>query len=75
MVNDFFFARSQMAMSLAFHIVFAALGVGMPLMMAMAEGMHLRTGQAVYLDLCKWWAKGHGDTVCGGGGVGHSLIV
>src|SRR5216117_295671 len=55
---DFLFARSQMAMSLAFHIVFAALGIGMPLLMAIAEGMYLRTKQPVYLDLCKRWAKG-----------------
>ena len=47
-----------MAMSLAFHIVFAALGIGMPLLMAIAEGMYLRTKQLVYLDLCKRWAKG-----------------
>ncbi len=57
-MSDFLFARSQMAMSLAFHIVFAALGIGMPLLMAMAEGMYLRTKQPVYLDLCKRWAKG-----------------
>jgi len=47
-----------MAMSLAFHIVFAALGIGLPLLMAIAEGMYLRTKQLVYLDLCKRWAKG-----------------
>src|SRR3977135_2861725 len=57
-MSDFLFARSQMAMSLAFHIVFAALGIGMPLLMAMAEGMYLRTKQPVYLDLAKRWAKG-----------------
>ena len=57
-MSDFLFARSQMAMSLAFHIIFAALGIGMPLLMAIAEGMHLRTKQPVYLDLCKRWEKG-----------------
>ncbi|HTB80752.1 MAG TPA: cytochrome ubiquinol oxidase subunit I [Opitutaceae bacterium] len=57
-MNDFFFARSQMAMSLAFHIVFAALGIGMPLLMVMAEGAYLRTRQPVYLELSKRWAKG-----------------
>ncbi len=57
-MSDFLFARSQMSMSLAFHIVFAALGIGMPLLMAIAEGMYLRTKQPVYLDLCKRWAKG-----------------
>ncbi len=57
-MSDFLFARSQMAMSLAFHIVFAALGIGMPLLMGIAEAMYLRTKQPVYLDLCKRWAKG-----------------
>src|SRR5438094_582039 len=57
-MSDFLFARSQMAMSLAFHIVFAALGIGMPLLMAIAEGMYLRTKQPVYFDLCKRWARG-----------------
>ncbi len=57
-MNDFFFARSQMAMSLIFHIVFAALGIGLPLLMAIAEGLYLRTGSPVYLDLSKRWAKG-----------------
>src|SRR5947209_17073228 len=57
-MSDLLFARSQMAMSLAFHIVFAALGIGMPLLMAIAEGMYLRTKQPVYLDLCKRWARG-----------------
>lgn len=57
-MSDFFFARSQMAMSLAFHIVFAALGIGMPLLMVMAEGAYLRTRQPVYLELSQRWAKG-----------------
>jgi cytochrome bd ubiquinol oxidase subunit I len=57
-VTDFFFARSQMAMSLAFHIVFAAVGIGMPLLMAIAEGLHLRRGEPIYLDLAHRWARG-----------------
>jgi cytochrome bd-type quinol oxidase subunit 2 len=55
-MSAFFFARSLMALSLAFHIVFAALGIGMPLLMAIAEGMHLRTRQPVYLELSKRWS-------------------
>jgi cytochrome bd ubiquinol oxidase subunit I len=47
-----------MAMSLGFHIIFAALGVGMPLLMAIAEGLFLRTKNPVYLELCRRWAKG-----------------
>jgi cytochrome d ubiquinol oxidase subunit I len=57
-MDDFFFARSQMAMSLAFHIIFAALGIGMPLLMAVSEGIYLRTGNPLYLELSKRWAKG-----------------
>lgn len=57
-MDDFFFARSQMAMSLAFHIIFAALGIGMPLLMAVSEGIYLRTNNPLYLELSKRWAKG-----------------
>lgn len=52
------YARSQMALSLAFHIVFATAGVGMPLLMAISEGLYLRTKRPVYLELTKRWAKG-----------------
>ncbi len=57
-MSDLILARSQMAMSLAFHIIFAAMGIGMPVLMVLAEGMHLRTRQPVYLRLCRRWAHG-----------------
>jgi cytochrome d ubiquinol oxidase subunit I len=57
-MSDLFAARSQMAMSLAFHILFAVVGIGMPLLMVIAERRWQRTGDAVYLDLAKRWAKG-----------------
>ncbi|MCB0060474.1 MAG: cytochrome ubiquinol oxidase subunit I, partial [Caldilineaceae bacterium] len=57
-MTDFLFARSQMAMSLAFHIIFAALGIGMPMLMAVSEGIYLRTKEPLYLELAKRWAKG-----------------
>jgi cytochrome d ubiquinol oxidase subunit I len=57
-MTDLLAARSQMAMSLAFHIVFAAVGIGMPLLMLIAEAMWLRTGDGVYLALAKLWSKG-----------------
>jgi cytochrome bd ubiquinol oxidase subunit I len=47
-----------MAMSLAFHIIFAVVGIGMPFLMAVAEGLYLRTKHPIYLDLSKRWAKG-----------------
>ncbi len=57
-MNDFLFARSQMAMSLAFHIIFAALGIGLPVLMAIAEAAYLQTKKTVYLDLAKRWSRG-----------------
>lgn len=57
-MTDLLAARSQMAMSLAFHIVFAAVGIAMPLLMVLAERRWRRTGDALYLDLAKRWSKG-----------------
>lgn len=51
-------ARAQMGTSLAFHIVFAALGVGLPLLVFVAEGLWLRTKRREYYDLARTWAKG-----------------
>jgi cytochrome d ubiquinol oxidase subunit I len=53
-------ARSQMAMSLAFHIIFSAVGIGLPLLMCIAEGLWLRSQQGVYLTLARLWSKGAG---------------
>jgi cytochrome d ubiquinol oxidase subunit I len=47
-----------MAISLAFHIIFAVIGIGMPVLMVVAERRWLRTGDRIYLDLAKRWAKG-----------------
>jgi cytochrome d ubiquinol oxidase subunit I len=55
---DLLYARWQMGLSLAFHIVFAVIGMAMPVMMVAAELAWLRTRRPVYLDLAKRWAKG-----------------
>ncbi len=36
-MEDLLYARLQMAMSLGFHIIFAAVGVALPAMMVVAE--------------------------------------
>lgn len=58
MIDDLLAARLQMAVSLAFHIIFAVVGIAMPLMMVIAEWFWLQTGEEVYLMLTKRWAKG-----------------
>jgi cytochrome d ubiquinol oxidase subunit I len=55
---DLFAARSQMGVSLAFHIIFAVIGIGLPALMVIAEIRWRRTGDAMYLELAKRWAKG-----------------
>ncbi len=50
-------ARAQMGNSLAFHIVFSVLGVGLPLMLCIAEGLALRQKDAVWMALSRRWAK------------------
>lgn len=50
-------ARFQMAYSLFFHMIFAALGVGMPALLAAAEYLHLRTKDPQYLRLAGTWAR------------------
>jgi cytochrome d ubiquinol oxidase subunit I len=57
-MTDLLAARTQMAMSLGFHIVFAEIGIAMPLMMVLAEWRWRRTGERAYLDLARRWAKG-----------------
>jgi cytochrome d ubiquinol oxidase subunit I len=57
-MSDLLAARSQMAVSLAFHIVFAVVGIGMPVLMVIAERRWHKTGDAIYLELAKRWAKG-----------------
>ena len=49
-MEDLLAARSQMAMSLAFHIIFAAIGIAMPLLMIIAEWKWLRRRQAAALQ-------------------------
>ena len=57
-MSDLLAARSQMAMSLAFHILFAVVGIAMPVLMVIAERRWQTTGDALYLELAKRWAKG-----------------
>jgi cytochrome d ubiquinol oxidase subunit I len=57
-VTDLLAARSQMAMSLAFHIIFAVVGIGMPVLMVLAEWRWRRRGDPIFLELAHRWAKG-----------------
>ncbi|HXB28811.1 MAG TPA: cytochrome ubiquinol oxidase subunit I [Puia sp.] len=57
-MNDFLAARSQMALSLGFHIVFSCIGMVMPFFMAVSHFYWLKTGNIVYKNVTKAWSKG-----------------
>lgn len=57
-MNDFIAARSQMALSLAFHIIFSCIGMVMPFFMAVSHYYYLKTGKPVFRNITKAWSKG-----------------
>lgn len=50
-------ARAQMGTSLAFHIIFSVLGVGLPLLLCIAEGLGLWRKDPEWIVLAHRWAK------------------
>lgn len=58
LTNDLIAARSTMAFSLAFHIIFASIGMVMPFFMATSHFIYLRKKDPLYLELTKMWSKG-----------------
>jgi len=57
-MTELILARAQMAMFFAFHILFAVAGMGMPVLMVLAEGAFLTTRNPVYDELARRWARG-----------------
>lgn len=51
-------ARLQMAFSLGFHIIFACIGMVMPILMSLAYLGYVRKGDEASLKLTKIWMKG-----------------
>lgn len=62
-----------MELSLAFHMVFAALGIGMPVLMLIAEGLWLRTRRDHYRELARKWGKATALTFAIGAVSGTAL--
>jgi cytochrome d ubiquinol oxidase subunit I len=57
-MDDFLAARSQMALSLGFHIIFSCIGMVMPFFMAVSHFIYLRTGNENYKNITQAWSKG-----------------
>jgi cytochrome d ubiquinol oxidase subunit I len=56
-MSTLFSARALMGSSLAFHIIFASLGVGLPILLCASEGLALKTGHKDWMILTKRWSK------------------
>ncbi len=50
-------ARIQFAFTIAFHIIFPGLSIGLAAYLAVLEGLWLKTGKSVYLATFKYWLK------------------
>ncbi len=50
-------SRIQFAFTIGFHIVFPTLNIGLGLFLVIMEGLWLKTQQAVYYKICRFWGK------------------
>lgn len=57
MLDAVLLARLQFAFTVSFHFIFPALTIGLASYLAVLEGLWLRTGRALYLDLFRYWVK------------------
>ncbi len=57
-MDDLIAARSQMALSLGFHIIFSCIGMVMPFFMAVSHYIWLKSNNLIYKNITKAWSKG-----------------
>ncbi len=50
-------SRFQFALTSAFHYIYPPLSIGIGLMLVIMEGIYLKTGNKIYLQLTKFWVK------------------
>jgi cytochrome bd ubiquinol oxidase subunit I len=50
-------ARFQFAFTVSFHFIFPAVSIGLASYLAVLEGLWLKTGKPVYMDLFRYWVK------------------
>ncbi len=50
-------ARIQFAFTISFHFIFPAFSIGLASYLAVLEGLWLKTGKQLYMDLFKYWLK------------------
>src|ERR1700710_719451 len=50
-------ARIQFAFTISFHFIFPSFSIGLASYLAVLEGLWLRTGKQLYLDVFRFWLK------------------
>jgi cytochrome d ubiquinol oxidase subunit I len=58
MFSNLLATRTQMGVSLIFHVIFSVLGVGFPVLVCMAEALGLWRKDATWLALARQWTRG-----------------
>jgi cytochrome d ubiquinol oxidase subunit I len=67
------YSRILTELTLGFHIIFATIGVGVPVMIALAEWTGIRRNDPYYLLLARRWARGFVITVAVGVVTGTAI--
>ncbi|MBU9714603.1 cytochrome ubiquinol oxidase subunit I [Evansella tamaricis] len=67
------YSRILTALTLAFHVIFATIGVGIPLMIAIAEWMGIKRNDPHYTLMARRWARGFVVTVAVGVVTGTAI--
>jgi cytochrome d ubiquinol oxidase subunit I len=52
-----FLARLQFAFTVSFHFIFPSFSIGLASYLAVLEGLWLKTGKPLYLDLFRYWLR------------------
>lgn len=50
-------ARLQFALTIMFHYIYPPLSIGLGLALVIIEGMYLKTGKPLYLQMAKFWTR------------------
>jgi cytochrome d ubiquinol oxidase subunit I len=54
-LNPAALARVQFAFTVSFHIIFPTMSIGLAMFLAVIEGLWLRTKNALYLQIYRFW--------------------
>src|SRR3954454_21712622 len=72
-IDALLLARIQFGFTIAFHIVFPALTIGLASYLAVLQGLWIKTGESTYRDLFNFWKKAF--AVAFGMGVVSGLVM